>query len=272
MTPLLHHYLKQWTLYKRALIAFLALNVFSLVLAIVLGFNFFFIDGDRVAADQAALRKVFAADEALSQLSAFSAGYDKLKPLTIRTAQDEQKVLERLENWHNLLKKVEDLELGLAPSSTFLGSPLVYSAESFNKLQTLSTKLTELKATELKAIQGRLESYSRHSRLMVVTGLATLLFGILLPHFILYLLARGLNKVRVELQNSAYEFIAKWNETRSSFGEEAFKNAEFWLQILLLIGEQSSRLSRHPAFQFSGELAHLIRAELAKKNSHTRAS
>jgi hypothetical protein len=101
----------------------------------------------------------------------------------------------------------------------------------------------------------------------VVIGILTLIFGFLVPYIVIRLSTTMLNTVRLEMQKTAYDVMKTWSEERTKYGEQAFQNVDFWLQILLTMGHHSGRLSSHPMAQMLGELAFLMQKELTRLES-----
>ncbi|OFZ19923.1 MAG: hypothetical protein A2Z20_07715 [Bdellovibrionales bacterium RBG_16_40_8] len=263
MTRSLDYFLAKWTFYKRCLVIFLAFNIFSIAVSAVLGFNYFTFKRNLGAKQQASLERIEKSDLALNKLAVFQAELSERQHLIIRNREDEKKVLTILNNWQEI--KVIITSLNTTPNDI----PL---SDDFSTLAQVSKSLNALKQKELSALRAELTNYNDTTRLLIIAGALTLIFGIILPHLVLFMLARTLNRIRVEMQNAALEFIKNWSTTKASFGDEPFKNVKFWLQILLLAGHQAGKLSSHPAIQVTSELAYLVHLELHKKSTGKAAA
>ncbi len=265
MTPILDQYLRQWRIYKTALIAFIAINVFSLALSAVLATRYFGFKRDVASEQKRLLHKIELVDDVFASFdeiekSSLELGHSK----GIHTSQDEASVLRLIKNWDALKGFATDLESPLPQTE----HPLIYDEKTRGSVLESRMGLLTLRKQYFAQLNSKLDSYHQNMIELILTGALTLLFGVLLPHLVLYLIGRTLNRVRVEMQNSVREVLRAWNETANAFGPKPFQNVEFWLQILLLTGEQSSRLSRHPVAHIAGELAFIVRQELKHSGTH----
>jgi hypothetical protein len=274
MTLNLDRFLRQWSFCKRCLLLFFAVNVFSVVAALVLGLNFFVFKKDLNQKQKEAFERIVQLDLAAAHVSDLLLQMDSKKDrgsITIRTREDEIELIARLEYWHQLkanLTKLAQTSEHSPSSALHLNanlSVLVGSNETRAELTRIREELAKLKANEWHLVQERFAQHNNTARLLIWTGLLTLFFGLVLPCFAIYAMGRALNAIRVEMQNTAISIVKTWSETQASFGDGAFKNLEFWLQVLLLVGSYSSKLSAHPTLQVTGELAHIVRLELLKK-------
>lgn len=264
MTPTLDRFLSQWQRYKTAMVVFLSLNVFSVTCAFVLGINFFSVKKDLGERHSASLQNIMKADKALVALDQLLHDIQSRTKLEIRSAEDERRVLALLARW----QEARDLANQVLPQAIQLQTAvLIFNSENQSLIGQMRASLLSVKESEWQNLNTSLHKYNDRMKLLITTGAITLIFGIILPLTILYLMGRAVNRLRIELQNTALEFIKTWAETKAGFGEEAFKNVEFWLQVLLLIGQNTSRVSTHPLAVIAGELAYLVRLELQRKNN-----
>lgn len=273
MTPTLDRFLHQWAFYKRVLLVFFAINVFSVVAALVIGVNFFIFKKDMGLQQARTFEKIENIDLVVNDIIAlekqFNHNESRKISLTIKTRDDELVLLQTLDKWHSIKNRISQFtDLNVNTNMTVL----IWSPETQSELQRLTEQLQLQKASAWQSARERMNAYNDTSKLLIITGLLTLLFGVMLPSFVTYLMGRALNHIRVELQNTALSLVKTWSETRAGFGDGAFKNVEFWLQILLLFGSYSNRISSHPAAQISSELAHLVRIELQKQNNSQTAA
>ncbi len=267
MTPLFDGYLRQWRIYKTAMIVFLAINVFSLALALVLSVRYFGFKRSAAVEQKTLLHKIELIDDVFDSFAEIEKNSFLIgKSKSVRTTQEEESVLKLLKNWDALKTLSAEIETPL-PSTQH---PLLLDDKTKASLVESRAGLTTLRHQFFGELNSRLESYHQNQIELILTGLLTLLFGIVLPQFVLYLIARTMNRVRVEMQNTVRDILKSFNETSAAFGPKPFQNVEFWLQILLLSGEQASRLSRHPVAHIAGEMAFLVRQEL-KQSGHRAA-
>ena len=99
---------------------------------------------------------------------------------------------------------------------------------------------------------------------LIIVGILTLTFGIILPSYIFYRMGRMMSHVRGELVNAAREIAKEWMQQFEKYDQEPFKNVDFWTNAVLLSAEQLGRYYSHPMAQFGGELAGLVRMEINK--------
>jgi hypothetical protein len=267
-TPALDRYLTQWRFYKNCLIVFLAINVFSVSLAFILAFYYYGSKRDIGVRQSQALAELQKADTAITEAQTLQMQLAQKKSWTLKTRADEEAALAGLAAWHRLSVAAQDLGLKLNIGS-FTG--LIASAESQQALNDYQAELAAHKGNLIAEMQKQLRGFDTLTRSLILTGLITLVFGIILPQFLIFKLAHTLNTIRIEMQNSAREFIKTWAETRAGFDDGAFKNVDFWLQIILLSTQHASRLSSHPALQVTSEMAYLLREELKKNSSRPAA-
>jgi hypothetical protein len=261
MTPIFDRYLKQWRLYKTAMIVFIAINVFSLALSVVLAIRYFGFKHNLAIEQNQKLHKIELIDAAFESLSEIEKNAFAVKSAkSIQTTQDEERVLKLLHNWQDLRSLAVELEAPLPETD----HPLLLDEKTRLKLIDSRAGLISLRRKLFADIHTSLESYEHNQVELIVTGLLTLIFGLLLPQAALYMMGRALNRVRLEMQNTVREILKSWNETSMAFGPKPFQNVEFWLQILLLAGEQTGRMSGHPMAQIAAEMAYLVRQELRR--------
>lgn len=264
MTPTIDHYLNQWARYKVALIIFFAINVFSVILALVLSVNYFALRHNFANQQLQTITNLEITDQALSQLSHIRTEIAGRKTFSVRTTEEETHMLQLLSHTLELKNLLQQLHTGPVEHDLTV---LISTFKNQSQAHLLREQLTGIKQQLWLDLKSQIKSNDNKTRLLIVTGLLTLIFGLILPSFIIYLMSQGLNHIRIEMQNTVFDFIKNWNITRDNFGDEAFKNVEFWLQIILLIGSTGGRMSSHPVAKISSELAHIIRLELQKKNS-----
>lgn len=263
MTPRLDRFLYQWSIYKRALLVFFAVNIFSVVLSMVLGFEYFATQKDVRQVLQATTDKMARLDQTLDLINTIGKEGSQKTKWELRTKEDEARLVYELSRWQDLKSTLDYL-----PDVSFNREALsvVATPERQRELNSIREQLLKTKNQEWKTLQSQTERGHSKTQILIMVGLATLLFGLVLPIIIMYFMGRTLQGIRREMQSAALDFIRSWAEAKAGFGDEAFRNVEFWLQILLLLGERTSHLSSHPVVQITGEIAYLIRLELKKKS------
>lgn len=271
MTPTIDHYLNQWARYKVALVVFFTMNAFSIILALVLGVNHFVVKHNLANTQLQTIANLETADQTLAKLTELQTGLQVNLLTDQKTNQKTQIINEKkytlLILTHSLELKNLLQQLNSAQQEIQLNddlSTLLSATENPSQFISTREQIENIKKQMLHNLKLQIESSNNSTQLLIVIGLLTLIFGLILPSMIFYLMSRGLNKIRLEIQKSAIEFIKDWGKIRDQFGNDAFKNAEFWLQIILLLGSFSGRMSSHPLAQISSEFAHLIRLELQK--------
>jgi hypothetical protein len=269
MTPNINRFFIQWKRYKTAMVCFLALNVFSVICALVLGINYFHLKKNLGRTVAHHLTQIQIADRTLTELDKVQLHIPSDSHFRIQNTSDEKKILVLLAEWQNLVASVEKI----LPGTLSDESPLLWmSSENRDKISALKIALRDFKNKELIEAQSQVEAYNDTTRLFIITGSTTLVFGIILPLLVIYLMGRAINVLRLQIQNAAIEFLQSWAQTKASFGDDAFKNVDFWLQMLLLIGQASGSMSRHPAVIIASEMAYLIRIELQKKKAENQSA
>jgi hypothetical protein len=268
MTPTLDRFFRQWSLYKNAMIVFLTINVFSVALSLFLASYYFGSKRDVGHKQTQTLQQLQVADQTLTQLQNLRKNVGSKKTFQLRTRADELAALQTLSLWNDLKNNLTTLGLQMS-GGDFIG--FISTSETDTELSRLENELSAKKQSHIETMLSQMKSFDNLTRVLMWTGLVTLLFGLILPQYVLYKMGKTLNAIRIEMQQSALQFIKVWAETRAGFGEDAFKNVDFWMQILLLTTQHLSRLSSHPALQVTSELAFLVREEL-KKSAGNKAA
>jgi Sec-independent protein translocase protein TatA/cell division protein FtsB len=261
MTPQLDQFFSQWRIYKRTLIFFFAVNVFSVVFAIVLAAKYISSHSTLAKKQTHLISQIENIEKTQFALKTLQNKLSQRKKIEIRTREDEKQVLSILSDWQELRTYSAQIE-GVVLNYEF--SSLIDTVEAQTEIQKYDKGLESAKVLLWQKMKAQISDFNFTTQLIIITGVITLLFGLILPTIISSYMGRALNNARKEMQNAALEFIKAWGEAKAGMGEDAFKNVEFWLQILLLVGQQTSRLSSHPAAQITGELAYLVRIELQK--------
>ena len=267
MTPVLDQQLRRWRIYKTLFVLFIAINIFSLTLSIVLGSRYFSSKGLLAEQQQKVLNEIAIAERSLRASKNLKEHFSHSRLVKLKTEDQEKNILFVLNELQNMLQGAQ--KLGLSPQ---LEAKLVSDGKTTKKLDALRADLELSKANNYDKLQKNLKAFKSANVEIVITGLVTLVFGVFLPLLMIYLMGRAMNRVRQELFSLVQEILKDWNSAIGSFGDQPFRNVEFWLQILLLVGSHGSRLSHHPVAMVSGELAHILRLELQKNNHNKTAA
>jgi hypothetical protein len=259
MTPHLDRYLQRLRFYKRAFVFFAVVNAFSLSASLVVGFRYFAFKRSAVTAQQALLDKASEADRAVDILNHLHHDL-ATKHLNLKSRSDELEVLAILDRWQTARQLVQHLGVTVPDSLRLLGE----DSSSNSALELLLSRLTEMKAATFNELHENLASFSGVQKELVLTGLLTLIFGFLLPTAIMVYAGRAINALRKEMQSAIVEFLRSWKDATSAHGPGAFKDPDFWLKILLLVGQYSGQMSSHPVAQIAGEIAFVVRQELQR--------
>lgn len=99
---------------------------------------------------------------------------------------------------------------------------------------------------------------------LIIVGLLTFVFGLVLPMYLFFKIGSMLNDARKELEEAARQIAREWMKQFEKYDEQAFKNVDFWMNALLLGAEQVGRYYHHPIANLGGELARLVRQEIHK--------
>jgi hypothetical protein len=99
----------------------------------------------------------------------------------------------------------------------------------------------------------------------VVIGLGTLLFGILVPVYIIGKISAVMEDMRIEVEKGAARLIAGWMENYQA-SDDALRDPHFWLNITLILVEVFGPQIRHPVGKIIADFAPLMKSEIAKPN------
>jgi hypothetical protein len=267
MTPKLDQFLQQWRLYKKSLIIFLTINIFSVVMALVLAVNYFGVKKNLGVDQRLIIEKIERADQAIYLVMKFARQLSFREQVHNQT--DQAFMISIVTDWAQLTRMLEEFD-NIKISKEV--SNFIWSKDTIAELKSTEEKLQAEKKYLIDELKHGTIAYDDSTRLLIAIGTITLLFGLILPNIALYFMGKTLNGLRLELQEAAMQFLKQWSETKAGFGDEAFKNVDFWMQILLLVGSQTGRLSSHPAVQIGSEFAHLIRIELQKQSNADNSS
>lgn len=162
-------------------------------------------------------------------------------------------------NWSEI--KIQLMEIG-APAL-----PLEVMNSSEARAAYLAGLETDIRSKKMTWMKEWRQTQSRDAhvvRLIIIISALSLIFGLLLPLYCFHRISRILVRTKDDLQKAAQNIVAEWLKAAHRFGEDPFRNIEFWLHIVLIAAAYIGESSRHPAAQVAAELAHLVRRELKK--------
>jgi hypothetical protein len=129
----------------------------------------------------------------------------------------------------------------------------------------------------LSVISGIVLSVSIYKKMdhleseLVITSIASILFGIVLPYYLIVRIKRKVFLLQKEVENQIRVWVKGWFDTYKQYGDDSFQNSEFWLKIVMLSVEQLAQYSTHPALYMGAQISQIVRQELDKKRSAATA-
>ena len=95
-------------------------------------------------------------------------------------------------------------------------------------------------------------------------SLLTLLFGLILPYLLTRKLLELAQTVRHQVSHTVAETVAEWVKAQQRFGDEAFKNPQFWMQVSSLALEAYAPYIDSPNARILSDLVTAVRDEIQK--------
>jgi len=238
-------------LYKTLLTVFWCVNVILICATLLAAFRFF--QNNRIFEGALQNQK-----EILSMLS-FDNEFAAISALPTKT--DDQ-VYEYRKRTDNLKKDL--LAHGNLPSEIkdFAESPKWrLSPTEWSTLRT--SLLSRVKAN----IKGNEESFSNVGRTtldLLFLGIATLVFGIVLPLFIFALLTKNLLKAKKGFEEKLSKWMARILEKIPTDKNSPWSNPIFWIEVVLAGFEIFAPQSKHPIVLVLRDFIPTVRNEFAK--------
>lgn len=99
---------------------------------------------------------------------------------------------------------------------------------------------------------------------LIGIGLATFLFGFLVPALVLNKLLTSLRELEQQLRETLGDLVKDFTATIEQYGDSAFVNAQYWAEVAMIALEFVGRDSRNPSLTLMADLSGLTRAEMAK--------
>ena len=173
-----------------------------------------------------------------------------------------QQALTEIQAWEKLRARAESLNFAaydqLPPDYLFNGM----AAQSW--LSQLQMELDQRRQTNSQSLLKMAKREDQLSSALMWLGSLTLIFGIAIPMIVFSLLAKAMRQAQKALSEAARDIVRSWSKALDKHGDDPFKNPHFWMEVLLIFGEQMGHHSRHPAFALTSELSYLVREELHK--------
>lgn len=256
MTTVTQTLWRKWLFYRNLLAAFFVLNVFCVASGFVLSFNYWGFKQSLRDKHQTELRKLAASADLERQVAGLES------TLFAGAKADRASLLREAGEWHQL--KAHLAASGLLEKYPLHEATIADPKSALAYLKDIKTGLAGERKAVYENLTAMVESYSDTTREIVVIGGFTLLFGLVLPGFVLWRLTRLLKSSTEQLRHTAREIVDEWLRQNDKYGAEPFKNPEFWVQLFLLTTQFSGRAMGHPMAQLAGEMAGLVRHELEK--------
>lgn len=235
----------KWRFYRNTLVACFFINVVVVITGMCLAVDHW--------------HSAYKSGESQERLFSRLESADKIETAIQNLKSGKKDATNDFINWSEL--KIQLTAIGGAP----LSLEAMNSPES--KTAYLTSLETDVRSQKLQWMKDWRAAQSRDSnvvRLIIVISFLSLTFGLLLPLYCFARISKILVRTKEDLQKAAQNIVAEWLKAAHRFGEDPFRNIEFWLHIVLIAAAYLGESSRHPAAQVAGELAHLVRRELKK--------
>lgn len=242
--------MKKIKLYKNIIWTLLFLNIFCVSMGFILGFNYF------------ATKKIIHSQIKDSGQLIQSIDLINHKISKQFIAKSSNNLILNFE----LYKFIEDLKAKNQVEKTSTLYSIPFEKNNFNKEAYLDIQksLNDIKNESINKIIAKNSSLDSSNSEIIIVAAITLIFGIILPWFFIFLITKAMLLAKKELESKISLWIKEWNENSKLFKEDKFKNVEFWLKIFLATMEQSENFSSHPAVLYSSYVSKIVRKELDK--------
>jgi hypothetical protein len=105
---------------------------------------------------------------------------------------------------------------------------------------------------------------------MALIGLGTLCFGIILPAYFLHRISQQIKHIRLQTERMMAQWISMWLETYKTYHGNAYREPQFWLNVMLFSFETVSGHIDHPVLHVLAEFAPLLRQEMGRNLDHKK--
>ena len=253
----LGHIWKRILMYKYLMVLTLAFNVFTALSGAVCSYlvwNGAFELSSEITKQESQIQK----------LAEFEKTLEAVPALNMKKKLSRMEALAEIQAWEKLRAKAEVMDFAsyekLPPD--YLVNPVASQAW----LTTVREELDSKRKDSSAAILMMAKREDKLSSALMWLGSLTIIFGIAIPMIVFSLLAKALRAAQIALSESARDIVHSWSKALDKHGDDPFKNPKFWMEVLLIFGEQMGHHSRHPAFAITSELSYLVREELHKSD------
>jgi hypothetical protein len=108
------------------------------------------------------------------------------------------------------------------------------------------------------------ETHQPQAAEMALIGLATLCFGIFLPLYFSIRLTKQIKHIRLQTERMMAQWISMWLDTYKNYHGDAYREPQFWLNVVLFSFETVSGHVDHPVLHVLAEFAPLLRQEMSR--------
>jgi hypothetical protein len=122
------------------------------------------------------------------------------------------------------------------------------------------------------ALTGYLQTNDVAFSELAFVGMATLLFGIVLPGYLIYRAEQKMQAVRNHVQQSLAKLVGVWAENYKNFHGEVYQNPVFWTNMALLAVEEFGQDSDHPFMKVFLEFSPYVRKEITRQTKTSKSS
>ncbi len=123
-------------------------------------------------------------------------------------------------------------------------------------LRVSSQYLTEIREIEKSVFNLNWEIF--------LATICIIIFGVILPYLIAKKIQHRLEELKKEVEIQIQNWVKTWIKELNFYGQDAYKNPDFWLKIGLLAVEQAAQYTSHPGVYMGAEMARIVRMELDK--------
>ena len=134
-----------------------------------------------------------------------------------------------------------------------------------------SEKLDQLRAEKNRELRGlnqslveKLDQFDNTTEVTIVFGFLTLLFGLILPSALLFVLSLAIRRTQKVVEKQVARSFVSFVHAQTRYGEEAFKSPRFWAEVLLILAEGVDEYWSTPLTRILSHLAPILRSEVSK--------
>ncbi len=161
------------------------------------------------------------------------------------------------------------ITVGLTLTVLSVFSGLAATAMLFSGAFDLSSQIQNIQSFDqlTPEVWGQLQILAEREQILtygvIFTGLLTFVVGILIPSLVITKLVRTLKKLENQLRDTIREAVHDFTHTIQEYGSEPFVNANYWVEVVLIVLQYFARSSRHPSLLLAVDLVDLTRLEMA---------